>query len=184
LFVRTSFNHFFFGDFFEDVFVREGFVPWFDFRMGRGAFDPNWTYFSHRFGRDWDRNMRGFYAGRFSGEIARPPRTLEQQTTVINNITKNKTENTVINKNINITNLQSVSALAPVTKINNTKVTGLASLGGAETAKKVETHVIKMEAVPREQQAEARKAITQFRETGQQRHQASEGDRCAKDEQD
>jgi hypothetical protein len=173
LFVRTNYCHYYFGDFFEDSYVGLGFVPWFDFRFGRSAYDPNFVYYRHRFGdRGWEKNLRDYYAGRFQGDIARPPRTLAQQTTVINNITKNKTENVAINKNINITNVQNVNVLTPVAKINNTKVTSLAGLSSGQAGKNVETHVLKVETATKEQQAAAQKTVTHFREAAQTRNNA------------
>jgi hypothetical protein len=59
-----------------------------------------------------------------------------------------------------------------VTKIHNTTVTSLAPLNPKEAGgKKVESHVLKVETMPKEQQVEARKAVTQSREAGQQRQQ-------------
>jgi len=52
-------------------------------------------------------------------------------------------------------------------------VTSLAPLNPKEASgKKVESHVLKVETMPKEQQAEARKAVTQSREAGLQRQQA------------
>ncbi len=119
------------------------------------------------------RNLRDYYAGRTSGDIPRPPRTLVQQNTVINDITKNKTEKVNVNKNINITHIQNVNALTTVTKIHNTTVTSLAPLNAQEPGgKEFESHILKVETMPKEQQAEALKAVAQSREAAQQRHQA------------
>jgi WXXGXW repeat (2 copies) len=174
LFVRPSYCHYYFGDYFDPGYARSGFVPWFDYRIGKGSYDPNFAYYRQRFGdHGWERNLRDYYAGRTSGDIPRPPRTLVQQNTAVNNITKNKTENVNVNKSININQLQNVNGLAPLTKIHNTTVTSLAPLNPKEaSAKKVESHVLKVEPIPKEQQAETRKAVTESREAGQQRQQA------------
>lgn len=174
LFVRPSYCHYYFGDYFEAAYTRSGYVPWFDYRIGKGNYDPNFAYYRHRHGDyGWDRNLRDYYAARTRGDIPRPPRTLVQQNTVINTITKNKTENINVHKTINMTQIQNVNVLAPVTKIHNTTVTTLAPLNPKEPGgKKVESHVLKVETMPKEQQAEARKAVTHAREAAQQRHQA------------
>jgi hypothetical protein len=174
LFVRPAYCHYYFGDYFEAGYGRSGFVPWFDYRVGKGNYDPNFAYYRHRYGdHGWEKNMRNYYAARTSGEIPRPPRTLVQQNTLINNITTNKTVNDNVNKNLAITHMQNVNALTPVTKINNTTVTSLASLNpGAAGGKKVETHVLNVETMPKEQHAEAAKAIAQSHDAGQQRYQA------------
>src|ERR1700683_5030642 len=41
LFFRPSHCHYFFGDYFEDVYTKRGFVPWFDYRIAKETFDPN-----------------------------------------------------------------------------------------------------------------------------------------------
>ena len=65
--------------------------------------------------------------GRRPATSPRPPRTLVQQTQVINNITVNKTENKVVNKNVNITNVQNVTVSNSIKQVNNTQVTALGS---------------------------------------------------------
>jgi len=173
LFARPSYYHYYFGDFFEPDYETRGFVPWFDYRVGKGSYDSNFAYYRHRYGdQGWERNLRDYYGGRTKGDIPRPPRTLEQQTTAVTKITNDKTVNVNVNKNINITNIQNVNALSPVAKVHNTTVTSLSSLSKDATGgKKVENHVLKVETMPKEQQAEARKAVTQSREAAQRRQQ-------------
>jgi hypothetical protein len=163
LFVRPAYCHYYFGDYFEAGYGRGGFVPWFDYRIGKGNYDPNFVYYRHRYGdHGWEKNLRDYYTGRTSGDIPRPPRTLVQQNTVINNITTNKT----VSANV-------INALTPVTRISNTAVTSLASLNPvAAGGKKVESRVLKVETMPKEQHAEAVKAIAQSHGAGQQRYQA------------
>jgi len=175
LFVQPNHCHYYFGDFFEKRYEQKGFLPWIDARTTREGIDPNFAYYRHRFAGDgsWEHNLRDLYAGRRGGTIARPPQTLVQQNTVIKNITVNKTQNVAVNKTINLTNIQNVSVVAPITRINNTTVTSLASLNSSKTeVNKVENHVIKMKAVPPEQKVEVRQTVTQLRATAQMRHQA------------
>ena len=174
LFVRPSHCHYYFGDYFEAGYRRSGFVPWCDYRGGRESYDPNFAFYRHHHGDPgWERNLRGYYAGRTSGEIPRPPRTLIQQNTVINNYVRNNTTNVNVSKNIAITHNQNVNALTSITKLNNTRVTGLGSLNPKMTGeKKAPGRVLKVETMPREQRAEALRAVTQSRAIGQQRHLA------------
>jgi len=44
LFVRASYCHYYFGDYFDAGYGRSGFVPWFDYRIGKGSYDPNFAY--------------------------------------------------------------------------------------------------------------------------------------------
>jgi hypothetical protein len=109
LFVRPSCGCYYFGDYFEPRYRRLGFVAWVDFRIGRFCYDPlfvscRWQYRSDPY---WERNLRTLYFDRWSGRAPRPPRTLIQQTTVINNIT--------INRSVNVTN---VTLLAPINRVD------------------------------------------------------------------
>ena len=134
LFVGSKHGHYYFGDYFEDRYAKRGYVSWVDYRPSKQSFDPNFAYYSHRFNgdRSWETNLRDLYSARTRGEVARPPRTLVQQNTVIKNITVNKTANVSVHKNFAFTNLQNVSAVTPVARIKNTKVTSLSSLSRVE----------------------------------------------------
>jgi hypothetical protein len=174
LFVRLNHCHYYFGDYFEDRYKERGYVTWFDHRPTKGVFDPNFAYYQHRFTGDpaWERNLRELYADRYKGAVPRPPRTLVLQNTAVKNITVNKIENVAVTKNINITHRENVTALAPVTRINNTKVTNLSSLGTGKATVKVESHVIKTEVLPKGGSAEVHKAVTDYRKSVQVRHDA------------
>ena len=116
---------------------------------------------------------RSYYAGRTSGEIARPPHTLVQQNTAIHHFVTNKTEHAKVNNNLKITHIQNVGALVPIAKVHNTTATSLGSLNPKIAGGKiVPGHVLKVETIPREQRAEASKAVIASVEAGLQRHQA------------
>jgi WXXGXW repeat (2 copies) len=170
LFVRPNYCHYYFGDFFEAKYKDRGFIPWCDYRVTKAVFDPNFAYYRQVYRADpaWEHNLRDLYAGRATGVIERPPHTLVQQTTALRNFSVNKTENVLIGKNINLTRVQNVSVLAPVTRINNTRVTTLSALSTKNL--KVEDHVLKVEKVTQEQRTEIHKAVAPFRETAQTRH--------------
>src|SRR5207249_629740 len=87
--------------------------------------------------------------------------------------------NTTINKTVTINNV-SVSArslvagLAPITQVNNTRVTALASLGhaerpGAAPAVAAEQHVIRLQKVEPAERAERVKQTEQIHRAAQQR---------------
>ncbi len=174
LFVRPVTAHYYFGDYFDPRYVRAGFVPWIDYRIGRSAFDPNFNYYRTSFagyGR-WERGLRDLYTARYRGDIPRPPRTLVQQNEVIQNIT-NETRNTIVNRNINITNVQNVSVLAPLTQINNTRVTSLAGLagvrGGDAGRPAITPHVFKLQEVSRDQRVQQQRQAAQVHALAQER---------------
>jgi hypothetical protein len=185
LFVGPSRHHYFFGDYFEDRFVRTGFVPWVDYRISKVGYDPNFAYYRRAFARDkaWETNLRGLYVARSRGEVPRPPVTLVQQRQVINNITVNNIQNAAVTKTLNITNIQNVRALAPVKQVNNLHVTALASLSHAPgtpppktiTNLPLQRNVVKLAPVAQPQRVEERQRATQMREIAVQRQKAEAG---------
>ena len=88
LFIRPGYSTYYFGDFFDASYRRRGFVSFVDFRFGRTGIDPLFGYYrwSNRAVPHWEADLRGVYTNRFNNVAVRPPRTLVQQTTVINNI--------------------------------------------------------------------------------------------------
>jgi hypothetical protein len=119
LFVRPGYYHYYFGDYFEAGYTRRGFVPWFQYRFGARGYDPLFSYYRwyHRTDPAWVYNMRTLYAERYSGRAPRPPRTLVQQTTIINNRT--------------IANTKNITALAPINAVNG-KMVALRTVPRAE----------------------------------------------------
>jgi len=140
LFVRP--DHYYFGDYYDPRYAGLGFVPWSDHRYGRIP-DPTFSYYQwqNRANPSWSRDLRGLYTARRENAAVRPPRTLVQQTTAIQNIT-NKTA--TVNNFINVTN---VTALAPLAKVDH----------------------IKLQPVTKAQQVELKKTATQFRDLSAQR---------------
>lgn len=116
LFVRPGHYHYYFGDYFEPAYRRSGFVAWVDFHRDRSAFDPLFSYYrwQHRQDRRWEHDLRGLYTARYNGVAPRPPRTLVQQNTLIQNITVNRTSS--------VTNVNAVTALTPLANVNRTVV--------------------------------------------------------------
>ena len=97
LFVRTGSRHYYFGDFFDDRYRKEGFVSWMDARVQRHGFDPLFSYYRHRpEGERWEHEMRGVYEARLKGRMTRPATTLTQQTEVIKRLQEAPTSAEVI----------------------------------------------------------------------------------------
>jgi hypothetical protein len=100
-FVRPSYCHYYFGDYYGANYVALGFNPWFSVGV-RVGYDPIFAYYrwDHRADRHWESGVHDHFAYMNAHPDARPPRTYVQQTTIINNnITINKNSN---NKNIAI----------------------------------------------------------------------------------
>ncbi len=84
LFVRAVTKHYYFGDYFEPRYQTAGFVPWYDYRTARAAYDPIFAHYrAYQRVNDWERTLRALYASRYEGRAARPPRTWAQQQQVM-----------------------------------------------------------------------------------------------------
>jgi hypothetical protein len=156
LFVRRGFGAYFFGDFFEPRYAQAGFSAFasgvtrggtsigFNLTVGgRPAppvYDPLWAYYraARRDDAFWGRQVMDVYAGRFRGDIPRPPRTLAQQNQVVNNTTivTNTTVNTVTN----------VTMVAPIT-----------------TVQQVTNNAVKLQAVPHAERVRERELAQEVR---------------------
>lgn len=143
LFVRPSYGHYYFGDYFDARYRGLGFTAWVDFRIGRSGYDPLFSYYRWNFRSDrhWEGGLRDLYTARFQGNAARPPRTLIQQNTLLQNITVNKT--------VNVTNIKHVTMVAPLTKVDRT--------------------MVKLQPVAQSQLNVERKSVQEFREMSKQR---------------
>lgn len=84
LFVRPGYGYYF-GNYFDPIFARRGFVPWLDYRYGRAGYDPLYGYYRwhNRNNRLWERDLVALYKGRIAGTVPRPPVTLVQQTQIL-----------------------------------------------------------------------------------------------------
>ncbi|HEX4589311.1 MAG TPA: hypothetical protein VH120_05245, partial [Gemmataceae bacterium] len=97
LFVRPG-GGYYFGDYFEARYTSLGYRSWFSVSIGIGArdpypyrYDPLFVYYRRTNGPTWAVQVNNIYVERARFPDRRPPRTLSQQTTVINNITNNTT---------------------------------------------------------------------------------------------
>ena len=145
LFERPSYQHYYFGDYYDPRYDRMGFVSWTDARYSANVGNPLFTYYQlqNRTNLNWSRDLRQLYTTRRLDISARPPRTLVQQQTVIQKI-HNKT---VITNNV--TNIDNMTAVAHLTSVDKTRV--------------------KLQPITKVQIAEAQKTAVQFREFGAQR---------------
>jgi hypothetical protein len=119
LFCRRGFGAYYFGDYFAPTYASIGFTAWcgnvgISIGVGHGWYDPLFSYYRCGFRSDpfWGGGgIHNLYAGRYRGDYIRPPHTLVQQNTVINNITKNTTVN-----NVNVNNVTMVNSINNVAR--------------------------------------------------------------------
>ncbi len=78
LFVRPSYGHYYFGDYYEPRYRNEGFFASYSYRTGRNSYDPLFAQsrWEHRDDRDWERNRSENFDYYRDNLDARPPRTL------------------------------------------------------------------------------------------------------------
>src|SRR5262249_46441180 len=152
---------------------RQHFVPWVDYHPIARALDPNFAYYQHlHAGREgWETSLRELYRGRLAGEIARPPRTLNQQHENIKGFSAKETGNANIHKNVNLTNVQSATGLVPLKSIHDAKVTHLGSLGQGKESKSNFT-TLKTQPVPKAEHLREQQAANQIHQAGNVRRES------------
>ena len=83
LFVRPTYSHYYFGDYFGAQYDRLAIYPWFSvFRQGRYAYDPLFSYYGWYYrGRDprWAQNLQTWHAYYRAHPDVRPPHDLASQ---------------------------------------------------------------------------------------------------------
>lgn len=88
LFLRPSYHHYYFGDYYGSRYEQEGFYASISFQSSRQGYDPFYSHnrWEHRSDRDWDNRFRASYQYRRENEAARPPRTWSAQLNINANI--------------------------------------------------------------------------------------------------
>ncbi len=176
MFVGPRSHHYFFGNYFEDRFVKRGFVAWPDYRIGKTAFDPNFSYLrlQHRADPKWEAGVHELYRARFAGEVPRPPRTWAEQTKTLAALSAERTGANMAHRNINLTRAEVSTALVPLKSVHNTPMTGLAALGTVRPGQVVNHPVVKLEPVSKVELEREKSAAVRLNVIGQQRHEAEE----------
>lgn len=160
LFVRRGWGNYYFGDYFEPRYSQIGFNAWYGTPRGSGFavgvtignnrpyYDPLWNYYriQNAGNPQWANNINNVYVGRYNGSVPRPPRTLVQQTTIVNNVTNNNT--TIVNNVNNSNNQIMLTSLKEVNKTNTSIV---------------------LKPVANDQRVAEQKAARELRDTGAQR---------------
>jgi hypothetical protein len=87
LFVRPSYGHYYFGDYYGTGYGSRGFSPWFSFNSNQYGYDPFYAQqrWVHRHNQQWRQSVEANYLNYRNNEDARPPRTWQEQRTRIAN---------------------------------------------------------------------------------------------------
>jgi len=111
LWVRPSYGHYYFGDYYGAGYARQGFSPWLSY--GPRYHDPLYGYYRTHNGPGYFQNLNAIYAGRNNGDLVRPGRTLAEHNNRIEKLNNNSGDQhslTIRNQNA----LRTVSALSQV----------------------------------------------------------------------
>jgi hypothetical protein len=84
LFLRPSYHHYYFGDYYDSRYERDGFYASYTYQSRRSGYDPFYSHdrWEHRTDRDWDNRVQASYQYRRENVAARPPRTWAAQLTI------------------------------------------------------------------------------------------------------
>jgi len=81
LFLRPSYGHYYFGDYYGSNYSSRGFSPWFSFQSSRSGYDPFYAHqhWQHRSDSQWNRQLQADFQQRRDHEELRPARTFASQ---------------------------------------------------------------------------------------------------------
>jgi hypothetical protein len=84
LFLRPSYSHYYFGDYYAASYYQGGFYASFSFQSSRYGYDPIYSHqrWEHRQDREWEHRVEASYQYRRDHETARPPRTWAAQRSI------------------------------------------------------------------------------------------------------
>jgi hypothetical protein len=88
LFLRPSYGHYYFGDYYSANYSTRGYSPWFSYHSSRSGYDPFYSHQRWQNRRDdqWTRRVETDFNQRRDNEGSRPPRTWAgQQSGTTNN---------------------------------------------------------------------------------------------------
>ena len=87
LFVRPSYNQYYFGDYYAESDARAGILPWYSFHQSHRGYDPVFAHYSvvqARRDPRWLDRLRDDYQFRREHPEARPPHTYLEQQKIVN----------------------------------------------------------------------------------------------------
>jgi hypothetical protein len=145
MFVRPGCCHYYFGDYYGPTYREYGFETCVVY--SRRCYEPVFVYacYEHREEPSWVSVQINLGRERDCGRAPCPPRTLVQQTTIINNITVN---------NVNKTTINNVQVLAPASQLSQFKRVSTVKLDPQARAQVRQQAQTVQQAVQQRQQAE------------------------------
>jgi hypothetical protein len=85
LFLRPTYQHYYFGDYYGSRYTDVGFYPWFTYGSRGRGYDPFFArqQWRNRHDRNWTQRVEAEFNNRRDHEEARPPRTWRAQQELI-----------------------------------------------------------------------------------------------------
>jgi hypothetical protein len=82
LFLRPSYGHYYYGDYYGANYASAGYSPWFSFNSSRYGYDPFYAQqrWLNRQNGGWDQSLQTNFQNLRANESLRPPRTWADQT--------------------------------------------------------------------------------------------------------
>jgi hypothetical protein len=81
LFTRPQYSHYYFGDYYDSVYIGIGIFPWFECEQRHTWYDPIFVHDRWRHRKDeprWEEHERQEYGRRRADKTLRPPRTYRE----------------------------------------------------------------------------------------------------------
>jgi hypothetical protein len=77
LFLRPNYHHYYFGDYYDSGYNRNGYISAFSYQSNRNGYDPIYSHqrWQHREDQGWNQRAQTSYSYRIDNQNARPPRT-------------------------------------------------------------------------------------------------------------
>jgi hypothetical protein len=161
LFVKKGTRTFYFGNWFEPVYVNS-YITWIRYYQGtrKRFLDADFKYYRVTTEAlkmsNWERKLLVLYDRRARGLLARPPVTLDQQKRALGKIADG-TEHAPITGDINVSHLKSVRAMRSSAITRGFEITYLSSLAHPKTSAEVKYPIREVEQIeklsPKERQA-------------------------------
>ena len=98
LFLRPTYGHYYFGDYYGSNYTNAGFTPWFSYQSSREGYDPIYVSqrWQHRSDRDWEHQAEANYQHLRNDEKSRPPRSWAAQAELAKNAQASKQRNVAV----------------------------------------------------------------------------------------
>lgn len=81
LFLRPTYGHYYFGDYYGRNYLNQGYSPWFSYHNQHSGYDPFYAQqgWKHRADHLWNQRMETAYSRRRDNEKIRPPHDMRSQ---------------------------------------------------------------------------------------------------------